>query len=84
MVEHWSSDAAFQEDETSKSKRLSGGRNMENYNKGGRGNRQIDREKVRQDGAWGKREGQKHQADVCSCSLPANPVLCTGNGSLQT
>lgn len=42
-MEHWSSDAAFQE--ASKSKRLSGGgRNMENYKKGGRGNRQIDRE----------------------------------------
>lgn len=29
----------------------------------------------------GEREGQSHQAD--SCSLPASPLLCTGNGSLQ-
>ncbi len=60
-----------------KSKRLRVGRDMENK-------KQTKREKVKQDGAWGEREGQNHQADFCFCSRPASPLLCTGNGSLQS
>lgn len=31
----------------------------------------------------GGRKGQNHQVDFCFCSLPASPLLCTGNGPMQ-
>ena len=47
--------------------------------------KQTKRQKEREAG-WSPRgeKGPKRAADFCSCSFPASPLLCTGNGSLQS